>query len=440
MQRTIALISATVALAGGSLRAQDIAGVWQGTITDQGTPLRQVLRLARADTGWRALFVSLDLASDTLAIRGVALKGRDVVITFGDDALGIADARTTYQGTLSRDGRSITGSLIDSDGRYPLNFKRVSGRDIWPLPAPHTIRFVAADTNVKLEVLDWGGSGPPLVFLAGLGNTAHVFDQFATKFTSTHHVYGITRRGFGASSKPAPTPANYAADRLGDDVLAVIDSLGLKRPVLAGHSIAGEELSSIGSRFPDRVAGLVYLDAGYSYAFYDPARGDYRLDRQDLQRVLARLRPGYITQTEFATLIRALRDSILPRFEMDVRRVARNFDVMRPRQESTLPDTTPNPGNAVGLGEARYSRIPVPILAIFAFPRRRLPPPPGADSMTDQARTYFDSLTATDITAFERGVPTARVVRIPNSTHFVFQSNEAEVLREMNTFLVTVSH
>jgi hypothetical protein len=160
MQRTIALISATVALAGGSLRAQDIAGVWQGTITDQGTPLRQVLRLARADTGWRALFVSLDLASDTLAIRGVALKGRDVVITFGDDALGIADARTTYQGTLSRDGRSITGSLIDSDGRYPLNFKRVSGRDIWPLPAPHTIRFVAADTNVKLEVLDWGGIGP----------------------------------------------------------------------------------------------------------------------------------------------------------------------------------------------------------------------------------------------------------------------------------------
>ena len=52
-----------------------------------------------------------------------------------------------------------------------------------------------------------------------------------------------------------------------DDVLAALDSLKLNRPVLAGHSIAGEELSSIGSRHPEKVAGLVYLDAAYGYAF-----------------------------------------------------------------------------------------------------------------------------------------------------------------------------
>jgi len=39
------------------------------------------------------------------------------------------------------------------------------------------------DDNVKLEVLDWGGTGRPLVLLAGLGNTAHVFDDFAPKLT-----------------------------------------------------------------------------------------------------------------------------------------------------------------------------------------------------------------------------------------------------------------
>jgi pimeloyl-ACP methyl ester carboxylesterase len=77
-------------------------------------------------------------------------------------------------------------------------------------------------------------------------------------------VYGITRRGFGASSKPA---TGYRTDRLADDDLAVIDSLGLARPVLAGHSLAGAELSSIGSRQPSRVAGLVYLDP--SSAAYD---------------------------------------------------------------------------------------------------------------------------------------------------------------------------
>ena len=82
-----------------------------------------------------------------------------------------------------------------------------------------------------------------LIFLAGLGNTAHVFDDFAPKLTPEYHVYGITRRGFGASSAPAPDTANYSADRLGDDVLAVLDALKLERRVLVGHSIAGEELS-----------------------------------------------------------------------------------------------------------------------------------------------------------------------------------------------------
>lgn len=45
-----------------------------------------------------------------------------------------------------------------------------------------------------------------------------------------------------------------------------------------GHSLAGEELSSIGSRFPKRVAGLVYLDAGYEYALYAGLRGDFEID------------------------------------------------------------------------------------------------------------------------------------------------------------------
>ena len=70
--------------------------------------------------------------------------------------------------------------------------------------SPHTVRFIAVDDNVKLEVLDWGGSGRSLVLLAGLGNTAHVFDKFAPKLTGAYHVYGITRRGFGASSAPSP--------------------------------------------------------------------------------------------------------------------------------------------------------------------------------------------------------------------------------------------
>src|ERR1700683_1569078 len=80
----------------------------------------------------------------------------------------------------------------------------------WHDPSPHTVQFVTVDENVKLEVLDWGGTGRPLVLLSGLGNTAHVLDEFAPKLTPEYHVYGIPRRGYGASSAPA---SGYTADR-----------------------------------------------------------------------------------------------------------------------------------------------------------------------------------------------------------------------------------
>src|ERR1700675_1910972 len=108
----------------------------------------------------------------------------------------------------------------------------------WKDPSSHSTQFVTVDKNVRLEVLDWGGSGKPLVLLAGGGDTAHVFDDFAPKLTSSFHVYGITRRGFGESGF---SPEGYGADRLGDDVLAVIDSLTRIRPVLVDYSLGGKD-------------------------------------------------------------------------------------------------------------------------------------------------------------------------------------------------------
>src|SRR5580658_5149744 len=98
----------------------------------------------------------------------------------------------------------------------------------WQDPSKHQVQFVTVAEGVRLEVLDWGGSGRPAVFLAGAGNTAHVFDDFAPKLTGICHVYGITRRGFGASSHPE---AGYDNQRLADDVLQVLDTLKLTSPV-----------------------------------------------------------------------------------------------------------------------------------------------------------------------------------------------------------------
>jgi hypothetical protein len=63
------------------------------------------------------------------------------------------------------------------------------GASTWRDPSPHASQMVSIAPGVSVEVLDWGGHGQPLVFLAGLGDTPHVYDDFAptspTAFTSS---------------------------------------------------------------------------------------------------------------------------------------------------------------------------------------------------------------------------------------------------------------
>lgn len=294
--------------------------------------------------------------------------------------------------------------------------------------SPHQVRLVAVDKDVRLEVLDWGGSGRPLILLAGLGGTAHTFDEFAPKLTAGYHVYGITRRGFGRSSSP---PFGYAADSLGDDVLAVIDSLGVVRPVVAGHSMAGEELSSIGSRHSDRVSGLIYLDAGYDYAFYDQSHGNLTIDINEIIRELDKLRLGSgASPQERRKTMHALADTSLPKLLTWTRAILR--EPPPPREPVSRPMA--RVPYAIVSGQRKYTDIRGPVLAIFASPGE-VPPGAAQDSAMRAMIAEVDSASEQQASAFARGVPQARVVRIPRANHFVFRSNEDEVLREMRAFI-----
>ena len=292
----------------------------------------------------------------------------------------------------------------------------------------HHVRFVSVEDGVQLEVLDWGGSGRAVVLLAGLGNTAHVFDEFAPKLSATYHVYGVTRRGFGRSSSPA---LGYEADRLGDDVLAAMDSLGLRRPIVAGHSMGGEELSSIGSRHPDKVAGLVYLDAGYDYAFYDQSHGNITIDINEIIRQIGKLRLGSgASPQERRQAMLTLADTSLPDFLKGAR--------WRLQQPALPAGPASRPmarvPYAIISGQQRYTQIHGPVLAIFASPPAI---PRGAESDPEMRPRIaeVDSATELQASAFARGLPQARVVRIPRADHYVFRSNEDEVLREMRAFI-----
>ena len=294
--------------------------------------------------------------------------------------------------------------------------------------SPHKVQFVIVEEGVQLEVLDWGGLGRPLIFLAGNGDTAHAFDNFAPKFTGQNHVYGITRKGFGASSKPAPANGNYSADRLGDDVLAVMQALRIERPVLVGHSLAGEELSSIGSRFPNKVSGLIYLEAAVSWAFYDPAHPQVEIEMNGIKKRIEEIEAGGVDEQE---KLRELEIAIA-RFETVLHQSNEDVKTMPP-----LPPRSPI-GAAINFGVEKYTSLPVPIFAVFACPHdwsHFFPNDPERRAMRLAADTASCSARAD---GFARGVPTARVVRIPNADHYVYRSNEAQVIDEMKKFLSTL--
>jgi non-heme chloroperoxidase len=448
---TIILLAAMLSVAPATLHAQDISGDWQGTLS-AGKDLRIILHIeknaaykkdaeknaadkagkqdaatvekkdpAKAEKdAWKAMLYSIDEGTDGIPVSSVTLQDSTL-------KLGLELIHATYEGKLSADGQSITGVLVQGMP-LTLNFQRATKETAWVRdPSPHKMQFVTVDTNVKLEVLDWGGSGRPLVLLAGLGNTAHVFDKFALKLTPKYHVYGITRRGFGDSSVP---DSGYSADRLGDDVFAVIDALKLNRPVLAGHSIAGEELSSIGSRHPEKVAGLIYLDAGYQYAFYDRGRGNLILDSLELQKKLEQLRPGKGPQDQ-RSLIHELLQTYIPQLEKALQENLKDLESAPP------PDNQPQPkfpATEIFEGEQKYTEIHAPLLLIYAVPHSGYPPLKDP-AMRPAAEARDEANANAQAKAFVTAVPQGRVVKLPHANHYVFKSNEADVLREMDAFI-----
>lgn len=305
----------------------------------------------------------------------------------------------------------------------------------WTDSSAHRVQFIPVEDSVQLEVLDWGGSGRPLVLLAGSGNTAHVFDEFAVKLTGVCHVYGITRRGYGASSHPE---SGYGSKRLGDDVIVALDSLGIKMPVLVGHSLGGHELTAVASARQDRIAGLVYLDSTADPTFdWQP----YQELRRRLPAAMAYPQPprdAYGSFQAYGAWQRQTLGIVFPESELR-NGFAANSD------GSMGPYKTPNRvADAIfaGMKAPDYSRIRVPVLAFFALPRPleeqiRLYRPQNAEG-----RAAIEKVYAADVAYAKRsigklrsGVPDARVVELAGANHHVFLSHEPEVLRAVRAFV-----
>jgi pimeloyl-ACP methyl ester carboxylesterase len=224
--------------------------------------------------------------------------------------------------------------------------------------------MVTVEEGVQIEVLDWGGSGPPLVLLAGLGDTAHVFDDFAQALTPRHRVVGVTRRAFGRSSQ---SPTGYGVARLAEDVARVMATLGLAKPIVVGHSFAGEEMHVLGARHSSAIAGLVYVDAAFN-------RGDDFDQDEKVERTLPPPpAPAPADLASFDTLrafLQRAQGAVGPEAHVRSRYVANQSGAIT---GPWMPDLPVRQGYTADMQAARTGynpeRIRVPALAVYAVPK-----------------------------------------------------------------------
>lgn len=263
------------------------------------------------------------------------------------------------------------------------------------------------DRSVRLEVLDWGGTGRPLLFV-GCYLSAHVFDDIAPKLRDAFHVYAVTRRGVAPSDAPA---SGYDPQRRADDILEVMTALDMRRPVLVGNACGGHVLHTLGAQQAGRLGGLVYLDAAEDptltltdYAF--PPR-----DRVNLEAFRGKPVPVTFPVAEQRRLEAHPIDPV-------IRKAITEDHLVRPD----------------------YAAIKTPVLAIYRSSTleqslKDFPPTTDRDreavAMAVAARRAVLDKWQGDLRA---GVPDARIVEIPHANLFMFLSHESEVIRDIRAF------
>ena len=305
--------------------------------------------------------------------------------------------------------------------------------------SPHESDFVHVN-SIYLHYLDWGGNGDVLLFLAGMGCNAHIFDDFAPRFCDKFHVMALTRRGHGESNHPE---TGYDVDTLTEDLRQFLDVVGIEKVILAGHSMASVELSHFAALYPERVLKLIFLDAAF-----DRSSASYKnmLDKNPLRKIeppgvnddyhsieeyFAAMNKGYpglaavwgnlmlehglheITQTSEGKVVDKMTDAITQALQ------------------NTLISYVPED-----------SKIKAPTLGIYAI--SNVGYYISDDWMTEeqqaQVREFFETVNEPwikeNIEQFQQNIPHAQIVVIPEGHHYCFIKKEELVYEKMREFLL----
>jgi non-heme chloroperoxidase len=300
----------------------------------------------------------------------------------------------------------------------------------------HTSGFVTVN-GIRLHYLDWGGTGPALIFLAGMGSSAYIFNKFAPRFTDKFRVLALTRRGHGDSDYPE---AGYDADTLVEDIRQFMDCLKIETASLAGHSLAGVELTHFAATHPERVEKLIYLEALDDRRREQAMHAQNPLNAVEIKRAESappRTFEEYIAGVkrdvpELAAIWSDLWDEELSH-GVTVNEDGIYVDRMPAFVEKALVD------NLIKGYAPKRVEAQIPTLCFYGQRKRQL-----TDEYTAEQKAAFeifirevrDPFFRSVIAEFQSRFPHAKIVVIPGGHHYCFIAQEDLVYDEMRRFLL----
>jgi DNA-binding SARP family transcriptional activator len=178
------------------------------------------------------------------------LEEGHVLLVQASEAAGREDdARHTYD----RYQRSVRTEL-HAEPRRELAFRYDTRRLLRRgLPLDELIPL----EEITMHVVDWPGEEPPILAMHGSAGHAYGLTALGERLAPDVRFVAVDLRGHGFSDKP---PTGYGVEEHVEDVLQLIDALGLERPILLGHSIGGAIATFAADAAGDRVGWLERSD------------------------------------------------------------------------------------------------------------------------------------------------------------------------------------
>ena len=181
----------------------DLVGIWQGTlhIAQANRDLRTEIKIVKsADASYKLTFYSIDQGGQPIVADKTAFE--NLKLTFTMDAIG-----GKYEGTMSPDGKTITGTWTQGPNPLALNLERTTEDAAWPIPEP--VKPMAADAHPSLEVATIKPSQP--------GARGKGFGFNGTHFrTFNFDVNDMIAIGFGLHAKQIVGAPDWLATDLYD--------------------------------------------------------------------------------------------------------------------------------------------------------------------------------------------------------------------------------